>query len=137
VDAEVVGDDLHVQEPKDEQRESDDADECEHNQDEAGESVGREVSRATGQPPALWGRFGGHRISILGRERCDAPPCERACEPGEEIVRSAGDRTRSRPSARGAVAAPIRFLSRVPDEMVRELIQDSYDPVQPRAKRAE
>jgi hypothetical protein len=35
VDAKVVGDDLHVQEPKDEQRESDHADECEHNQDEA------------------------------------------------------------------------------------------------------
>jgi hypothetical protein len=31
VDVEVVGDDLHVQEPKDEQRESGHADECEHN----------------------------------------------------------------------------------------------------------
>jgi hypothetical protein len=62
VDAEVVGDDLHVQEPKDEQRYSDHADECEHDQDEAGESVGREVSRATWLPPALRGRCGGHPI---------------------------------------------------------------------------
>ena len=70
VDAEVVGDDLHVQEPKDEQRESDHADECEHNQDEARKSVGREVSRATWQPPALCGRrgrLGGHPIRILRR----------------------------------------------------------------------
>jgi hypothetical protein len=60
VDVEVVGDDLHIQEPKDEQRESGHADECEHNQDEARESVGREVSRATWLPPALCGRFVGH-----------------------------------------------------------------------------
>lgn len=30
VDAEVVGDGVHVQEPKDEQRDGDRADECEH-----------------------------------------------------------------------------------------------------------
>jgi hypothetical protein len=47
VDVEVVGNDLYVQEPKDEQRESGHADEREHDQDEARESVGREVSRAT------------------------------------------------------------------------------------------
>jgi hypothetical protein len=47
VDVEVVGDDLYVQEPKDEQRESGHSDEREHDQDEARESVGREVSRAT------------------------------------------------------------------------------------------
>ena len=43
----MVGDDLYVQEPKDEQRKSGHADECKHDQDEARESVGREVSRAT------------------------------------------------------------------------------------------
>jgi hypothetical protein len=66
----VVGDDLDVQEPKDEQRESEDADECEHNQDEAREPVGCEVSRATWPPPALSGlrgRFGGHPMRILRR----------------------------------------------------------------------
>jgi hypothetical protein len=68
VDVEVVGDDLHVQEPKDEQCESGDADECEHNQDEARESVGREVSRATWQPSALCGRFGGHPITMVRRK---------------------------------------------------------------------
>lgn len=71
MDAEVVGDDVHVQEPKDEQRDSGHADECEHNQDEARESVGRKVSRPTWQPPALCGRrgrFGGHPIRILHRE---------------------------------------------------------------------
>ena len=70
MDAEVVGDELHVQEPKDEQRESDHSDECEHNQDEARKPVGREVSRATWLPPALCGRrgrFGGHPIRILRR----------------------------------------------------------------------
>ena len=51
VDVEVVGDDLYVQEPKDEQRESGHADEREHDQDEARESVGREVSRATWLAP--------------------------------------------------------------------------------------
>jgi hypothetical protein len=55
-DVEVVGDDVHVQEPKNKQRESDHANECEHNHDEACESVGREVSRATRKPPALCGR---------------------------------------------------------------------------------
>jgi hypothetical protein len=114
VDVEVVGDDLHVQEPKDEQRESDDADECEHNQDEARESVGREVSRATWQPSALCGRFGGHPITMVRRklgERCDAPSCECACELGEDrqVRRGAGP---DPGPARGAVAAPIRFLSR-------------------------
>jgi hypothetical protein len=71
VDAEVVGDDVHVQEPKDEQRDSGHADECEHNQDEARESVGRKVSWPTWQPPALCGRrgrFGGHPSRILHRE---------------------------------------------------------------------
>jgi hypothetical protein len=53
VDVEVVGDDLNVQEPKDEQRKSGHADECEHDQDEARESVGREVSRATWLAPVL------------------------------------------------------------------------------------
>ena len=88
MDAEVVGDDVHVQEPKDEQRGSGHADECEHNQDEARESVGREVSRATWQPSALCGRFDGHPITIVRRKlrprRCDAASCERACERGED-----------------------------------------------------
>jgi hypothetical protein len=53
VDVEMVGDDLYVQEPKDEQRKSGHADECEHDQDEARESVGREVSRATWLAPVL------------------------------------------------------------------------------------
>jgi hypothetical protein len=68
VDVEVVGDDLHVQESKDEQCESGHADECEHNQDEARESVGREVSRATWQPSALCGRFGGHPTTMVRRK---------------------------------------------------------------------
>jgi hypothetical protein len=83
VDVEVVGDDVHVQEPKDEQRESDHADECEHNQDEARESVGREMSRATWKPPALCarrGRFGGHPIRILRRERNGPRPGEGASD---------------------------------------------------------
>jgi hypothetical protein len=53
VDVEVVGDDLYVQESKDEQRESGHADEREHDQHEARESVGREVSRATWLAPVL------------------------------------------------------------------------------------
>jgi len=53
VDVEMVGDDLYVQEPKDEQRESGHADEREHDQHEARESVGREVSRATWLAPVL------------------------------------------------------------------------------------
>jgi hypothetical protein len=91
VDAEVVGDELHVQDSEDEQRERDRPDECEHNQDQARESVGREVSWATWLAPARCGRrgrfggpfgrrrgrFGGHPIEILrrelGRERCDGP----------------------------------------------------------------
>ena len=48
---EVIGDDFHVQESQDEQRESGHADEREHDQDGARESVGREVSRATWLPP--------------------------------------------------------------------------------------
>ena len=65
----MVGDDLHVQEPKDEQRESDHADECEHHQDKARQSVGRKVSRATWQPPAFRGRsrFVSHPMRILRR----------------------------------------------------------------------
>jgi hypothetical protein len=62
---EVVGDELHVREPKHEQRESSDADEHEDHDDEARESIGREVSRATRLPPLLWGRFGVHPIRIL------------------------------------------------------------------------
>lgn len=49
----MVGDDLYVQEPKNEQRKSGPADECEHDQDEARESVRREVSRATWLAPVL------------------------------------------------------------------------------------
>ena len=69
MDAEVVGDGLHVQEPEDEQRESDHADECEHTQDGARKSVGCEVSRATWQPPGLCGRRGG---SVAIRVGCYA-----------------------------------------------------------------
>jgi len=47
VNAEVLGDAVHAQEPENEQRDGERADECEHNQDELRESVGREVSRAT------------------------------------------------------------------------------------------
>jgi hypothetical protein len=68
VDAEVAGDGVHVQEPKDEQRGGDHAGECERNQDEARDQVGRDVSRATSHPsgPCEHGeRFGGHRIRIL------------------------------------------------------------------------
>jgi hypothetical protein len=76
VDAEVVGDELHIQEPKDEQRECGHADECEHNQDEARESVRREVSRATWLPPALCGRRGrfGFRL-IVGHGLSLSPHC--------------------------------------------------------------
>jgi hypothetical protein len=73
VDAEVVRDEFHVQDPKDQQRESDRADEREHNQDQAREPIGREVSRATWLPPALCGRrrwfdrrFGRRRVRLGG-----------------------------------------------------------------------
>jgi hypothetical protein len=68
VDAEVAGDGVHVQEPKDEQRGGDHAGECERNQDEARDQVGRDVSRATSHPsgPCEHGeRFGDHRIRIF------------------------------------------------------------------------
>jgi hypothetical protein len=63
VDTEVIGDELDVQQPKDQQHERDRADECERDQDEACESVGREVSLAPLRPrglcvPREW--FGGH-----------------------------------------------------------------------------
>jgi hypothetical protein len=63
VDAEVVSDGVHVQEPKDEQRDGDHADECAHDQDEERKPVGREASCATCQPPWLCvprKRFGSH-----------------------------------------------------------------------------
>jgi hypothetical protein len=96
VDVEVVGDDLHVQEPKDEQCESGHADECEHNQDEARESVGREVSRATWQPSGLCGRFGGHPLRWYAATRLASAamrPCASAHASSARIVRSAGSRT--------------------------------------------
>jgi hypothetical protein len=63
VDAEVAGDGVHVQDPKDEPRDGDRADECVRNQDQARDSVGREVSRAMWQPPGRCvrrERFCGH-----------------------------------------------------------------------------
>jgi hypothetical protein len=81
---EVVGDELHVREPKHEQRESSDADEHEDHDDEARESIGREVSRATRLPPLLWGRFGVHPIRILRGERHGSRSTERAGEVGED-----------------------------------------------------
>jgi len=51
VGAEVVGDRVHLRDPKDEQRDGGPADECARNQDKAPDSAGREVSRATWQPP--------------------------------------------------------------------------------------
>ena len=77
---EVVGDELHVREPKHEQRESSDADEHEDHDDEARESIGREVSRATWLAPVLWGRFGVHPIRILRGERHGPRSTERADE---------------------------------------------------------
>ena len=50
MDAKVFGDDVHVQKPKDEQRDSDRADECKHEHHGAPEPVGREVLRAAWQP---------------------------------------------------------------------------------------
>lgn len=50
VDAEVVGDGVHVQEPKDEERDGDRGDERARNQDKARDSVGRKASRATWLP---------------------------------------------------------------------------------------
>ena len=50
MDAKVFGDDVHVEKPKDEQRDSDHADECKHEHDGAPEPVGREVLRAAWQP---------------------------------------------------------------------------------------
>jgi hypothetical protein len=50
MDAEVFGDDVHVQKPQDEQRDGDHADECKHEHDGAPEPVGREVLRAAWQP---------------------------------------------------------------------------------------
>ena len=73
MDAEVVGDGVHVQEPKDEQRNRDRADEGEHNQDEPRDSVGRKALRAMWQPPGPCvrrERFGSsHPIRILRREQ--------------------------------------------------------------------
>jgi hypothetical protein len=83
-DAEVVGDDVEVQEAEDEQRESDHADEREHNQDEARQSVRREVSRATWLPPALRVRFGGH-----GGDRLYEPPTPPETTPTAVPARSA------------------------------------------------
>jgi len=103
VDVEVVGDDLHVQEPKDEQRESGHADECEHNQDEARESVGREVSRATWQPSALCGRFGGHPITMVRRKL------------GPRALRCALVRVPHASSARIVRSCVDRDLIQVPD----------------------
>jgi hypothetical protein len=93
---EVVGDDLHVQESKDKQYESRHADESEHNQDEARESVGGEVSRATWQPSALCGRFGGHPIRIV------------PCRLGLRVLRCA-----PRASASATLAKIVRY--REPD----------------------
>jgi hypothetical protein len=55
----VVGDDVPVQEPKDEQRESDPADECEHNQNEARESVGAKCCGRRASRPRFAGAGGG------------------------------------------------------------------------------
>ena len=63
LDAEVVSDGVHVQEPKDEQRDGDHADECAHDQEEEPQPVGREAWRATCPPPRLCvprKRFGSH-----------------------------------------------------------------------------
>ena len=63
VDAEVIGDGVHIQEPKHEQRDGDDPDERERNQDQARELVPREALSATRQAPGLGvprERFGGH-----------------------------------------------------------------------------
>ena len=68
VDAEVAGDGVYVQEPKDEQRDGDHADEYEHNQDEARDQVRRDMSWATSHPPRCCEhgeRFGGHRIRVF------------------------------------------------------------------------
>jgi hypothetical protein len=81
---EVVGDELHVREPKHEQRESSDADEHEDHDDEARESIGREVSRATRLPPLLWGRSGVHPIRILRGERHGSRTTERGDELGDD-----------------------------------------------------
>ena len=70
VDAEVVGDDVYVQESKDEQRDGDHAEECEHDQDKARDEVGRGVSWAMSRASRRCEhreRFGGHRIRILRR----------------------------------------------------------------------
>jgi hypothetical protein len=64
VNAEVLSDAVYAHEPKNEQRDGERADECEHSHDEAADSVGRELSPATWQPPGLCvsrERFGGHR----------------------------------------------------------------------------
>jgi hypothetical protein len=48
MNAEVVGDGVHVQEPEHEQSDRDHADEHEQDQDEAGDSVRRKMALATG-----------------------------------------------------------------------------------------
>jgi hypothetical protein len=115
VDVEVVGDDLHVQEPKDEQCESRHPDECEHNQDEARKSVGREVSRATWQPSALSGRFGGHPITMIRRKlgpralRCTLVRARMRARRGSSGPPGAGPiqaRTRSGDSAHSFLSRP-------------------------------
>ena len=73
MDAEVVGDGVHVYEPKDEQRNRDRADVCEQHQDEPCDLVGHEALGATCQPPGPRVRrqgFGSsHPIRILRREQ--------------------------------------------------------------------
>ena len=63
MDAEVFGDEVHVHESEDEQRDGDHADECKHEHYEAPEPVGRKVLRAAWQPldrVGYPGWFGGH-----------------------------------------------------------------------------
>ena len=75
VDAEVIGDGVHLQEPKDEQRGGDHADECERKQNQVRESVGRGVLCATCQPPGLCvsrERFGGHPTGYYATIRASA-----------------------------------------------------------------
>jgi hypothetical protein len=80
LDTEVVGDGVHVQEPKDEQHDGDHADKCERDQDKARDSVGREVSRATWQAPGRCvrrERFCGHPpgyYAACGRRTTNFPP---------------------------------------------------------------
>ena len=94
VDAEMLGDRVHVQEPKDQQRDSDHADQSKHHQDKGPNPVRREAPLAIWQPPTRREhrkRLGGHlhgnttrRLASLPSRSASAPPRLRSRESVDE-----------------------------------------------------